>query len=158
MLYNLHRRRLSLPLLKDKADLCVAAGMSSHEARQTIGVIEAERGREVVINDGAVEDDPDADPSAPRTKISGRLTQEELQDELKKRVDMIRKGDGGDGVTDQIRVYEYIIQELSKDGDNYLRLMVQASVRRLAGNGGSGASCWSASPLFVCAGDARARN
>ena len=42
---------------------------------------------------------------------------------------MMREGASADVETDQYRVYQYIIGEL--ESGNYLRLMVQASARRL---------------------------
>ena len=50
---------------------------------------------------------------------------EELQKELDKRVALMREGSGGDGVTDQGRVYDYIVGALERG--EWLRLMVQAS-------------------------------
>jgi hypothetical protein len=84
-------------------------------------VIEGERGKERLSNDaGGTDESTDA-----RGRISERMTPAEMEAELDKRVEMMREGGGGDGVTDQFRVYEYIIQEL--EAERWLRLMVQAS-------------------------------
>ena len=48
---------------------------------------------------------------------------------MAKRVAMMREGASADAETDQYRVYQYIINEL--ESGNFIRLMVQASVRRL---------------------------
>ncbi len=48
---------------------------------------------------------------------------------MAKRVAMMREGASADAETDQYRVYQYIIGEL--ESGNFLRLMVQASARRL---------------------------
>ena len=95
----------------------------------SVKVIEGERGKERLINEpGEAGAD---DPTDGRGKISERLTREEMQEELDKRVEMMRTGNGGDGVTDQYREYQFIIGELEK-GNKFVRLMVQASVRALS--------------------------
>jgi hypothetical protein len=48
-----------------------------------------------------------------------------MQEELEKRIEMMRSGAAGGGVTDQARVYDYIIGCL--ENGEHLRLMVQAS-------------------------------
>ena len=74
-------------------------------AEMSVKTIEGERGKERLINDPK---DADADaPADGRGKISERLTCEEMQAELDKRVEMMRVGDGGDGVPDQHRVYQF---------------------------------------------------
>ena len=103
----------------------MSAGLLSlEEAEMSVKVIEGERGKETLINEPG-----EAGAEAPtdgRGKISERLTREEMQEELDKRVEMMRTGNGGDGVPDQYRVYQFIISELEK-GSKFLRLMVQAS-------------------------------
>ncbi len=122
--------------------------------------IEAERGKQRIINDPA---DGEADAADDRGRLSEQLTRAEMQKELDDRVEKMRAGAAGDGVTDQYRVardtdrlrsrrgrhgimdaawgglhvralvpqvFEYIIGEL--EANRYLRLMVQASVRALA--------------------------
>ena len=49
------------------------------------------------------------------------------QAELDKRVRMMKEGLGGDGVTDQYRVYQDIIAQLERQQRPFLRIMVQAS-------------------------------
>ena len=97
------------------------------KANVMVKTIEGERGRERLSNEpgsGEAASSTDA-----RGRISERLTAEEMEAELEKRVEMKRAGAAGNGVTDQHRVYEYIIGELEKG--EVLRLMVQASVRAL---------------------------
>ena len=68
---------------------------------------------------------PDQDASADRTRAVEKLTRAQLVAELEGREEKLRSGatDGTD--TDQWRVYQYIIEQLSSDKP--LRLMVQAS-------------------------------
>ena len=84
-----------------------------------------------IVEKTRIANEPDAvdDDSAAREKVSGRLTRAEIEEELAKRVAMMREGASADAETDQYRVYQYIIGEL--ESGNYLRLMVQASARRL---------------------------
>ena len=92
--------------IKKKADDFIAESMLTHEeARLSVETIENERGKERLMNDA----DPDAAADAPgdgRTKISDRLSRAEMEAELEKRIEMMRAGGGGDGVPDQIRVFE----------------------------------------------------
>ena len=84
-----------------------------------------------IVEKTRIANEPDAvdDDSAAREKVSGRLTRAEIEEELAKRVAMMREGASAVGETDQYRVYQYIIGEL--ESGNFLRLMVQASARRL---------------------------
>jgi hypothetical protein len=107
VLLNLHRKGLPLEVLKKKADDYVGEKLLTlHDATYSIKSIEAERGQERLINDPR---DADADAAGnERGKISERLTLEEMQHELEKRIEMMRTGAGGDGVTDQFRVYQEV--------------------------------------------------
>ncbi len=122
ILFNLHRKGISSTALKLKADEFVDAGLLPLEkAKQTVLVIEGERGKERLSNDaGGTDDSTDA-----HGRISERMTPAEMEAELEKRVEMMREGGGGDGITDQFRTYQFIIQEL--EAGRWLRLMVQAS-------------------------------
>ena len=57
-------------------------------------------------------------------RSGGRLSREQLEKELADREEKLQAG-GEDGMTDQYRVYQHIIQEL--ESNRPLRLMVQAS-------------------------------
>ena len=71
-----------------------------------------------------------------KARAASQLSAEDMQAELKKRVEMMRGGAAGDGVPDQARVYDYIIGCLERG--EYLRLLVQAS----AGTGLLGKRSW----------------
>ena len=87
-------------------------------ASAVIRTIENERGKHRIVNDGGQERDEDGG------RLSERLLIEDMQAELDKRVAMMKTGAGA-GVTDQARVYAFIIEQLEKG--EWLRLMVQAS-------------------------------
>ncbi len=154
------RKGLPIAALKTKADDFIRAGsLTKNQAEVMVKNIEAERGKQRIINDSA-DGEADADD---RGRLSEQLTRAEMQKELDDRVEKMRAGAAGDGVTDQYRVardtdrlcswrgrhgimdtaldglhvrarasqvFEYIIGEL--EANRYLRLMVQASVRALA--------------------------
>ena len=107
-------------MLKDKADAFVTSGdLPLGMARLIIRTIEDERGKNRIANEGAGGTDDETG------RVSEKLRMEELQKELDKRVALMREGSGGDGVTDQGRVYDYIVGALERG--EWLRLMVQAS-------------------------------
>ena len=131
------RRRFSclhqVPIhaLKEKAKLYVDQGLIRQEmAERVVKVIESERGDSFIVNDVQPGDVPDA-AAGGGDSLSTRLSPEQMQALLAKRVEMMKQGqvrdDGGmdAGVTDQYRVYSYIVAAL-EDG-RHLRLMVQAS-------------------------------
>ena len=131
------RRRFSclhqVPIhaLKEKAKLYVDQGLIRQEmAERVVKVIESERGDSFVVNDVQPGDVPDA-AAGGGDSLSTRLSPGQMQALLAKRVEMMRQGqvrdDGGmdAAVTDQYRVYSYIVAAL-EDG-RHLRLMVQAS-------------------------------
>ena len=115
-----------------QADEYVEAELLSEESAATImRVIESERGMSRTINDGAVSDDEESGPAAP-AHTSLKMTKDELQVELDRRIALLQEG-AVDGLgTDQWRVFCHIIEVLTS-GERYLRLLVQAS----AGTGGS---------------------
>ncbi len=87
-----------------------------------LAVVRSERGTDGIANDAADGgDDGAAQAGAPR-----RLSRDEMQALLDKRVGQMREGGTDDAPTDQFRVYAYIIERL-QSGENPLRLMVQAS-------------------------------
>ena len=131
------RRRFSclhqVPIhaLKEKAKLYVDQGLIRQEmAERVVKVIESERGDSFVVNDVQPGDVPDA-AAGGGDSLSTRLSPGQMQALLAKRVEMMKHGqvrdDGGmdAAVTDQYRVYSYIVAAL-EDG-RHLRLMVQAS-------------------------------
>ena len=68
---------------------------------------------------------PDHDASADRTRTAEKLTRAQLVAELEDREEKLRSGATDGAETDQMRVYQYVIEQLSSDKP--LRLMVQAS-------------------------------
>jgi hypothetical protein len=128
VLFNLHRRGVPTERLKEKADEYVLNGdLSLDMGKAIIATIESERGKQRLVN-GAAGADDDADNG----RISDKLTLADMQAELDKRVELMRAGAAGDGITDQARVFDYIVSQL--EGRGFLRLMVQAS----AGTGNQG--------------------
>ena len=82
-------------------------------------VIEGERGCMRVANDI----DSDSEQPEQREQMSSRLSQLELEAELEKREKMMQAGKSS--ITDQWRVYTFIVHSLRTGAP--LRLMVQAS-------------------------------
>jgi hypothetical protein len=104
--------------MRERAQSYVDAGLiSSDVAQRIITIILSERRYEEHLNDV---DEPQQDGN----NLTTKLTQEQMERLLDERVEMMRKGRDGE-VTDQIRVYEYIIGCMQRG--EYLRLMVQAS-------------------------------
>ena len=121
VLYGLHRKCIPMESLKSKADQFVLNGdLPIEMARSIIQIIEQERGRTRLVNPGG-----SAAEGGERNCVSETLTLEEMQAELDKRIEMMKAGAAGTGVTDQYRVFDEIIQCLQNG--RYLRLMVQAS-------------------------------
>ena len=119
-MFNLHRKGLPIATLRDKADEYVAAGLLTVEkAQQLIRVLEAERSVLTMANEDA-EDTPPNDPT-----LSFKMTPEQLAAELADRESKMQSGATAGGVTDQWRVYQYVIGCICRG--EYLRLMVQAS-------------------------------
>ena len=123
--------QVPLQALKEKAKLYVDQGLIRQEmAERVIRVIESERGDSFYVNDVQPADAQDA-AAGGGDSLSTRLSPEQMQALLAKRVEMMKQGqvrdDGGmdAAVTDQYRVYSYIVAAL-EDGLS-LRLMVQAS-------------------------------
>ena len=127
------RRRFSclhqVPIhaLKEKAKLYVEQGLIRQEmAERVVKVIESERGDSFVVNDVQPGDVPDA-AAGGGDSLSTRLSPEQMQALLEKRVEMMKEGHVGNGaaVTDQYRVFSEIVAGLEQGRP--LRLMVQAS-------------------------------
>jgi hypothetical protein len=122
ILFNLHRRQIPTHALKTKADKFIEEGLLTlNQAELSIQTIEAERSKQRMANDVG----GDQEDVKQRGRLSEQLTPKEMDDLLKERVEMMKKCDD-DGISDQFRVYEYIIGELEK-GTKFLRVMVQAS-------------------------------
>ena len=120
VLYNLHRKMLPKQALAEKAEEYVKAGfIDQRTAHRVLKCIEMERGTTTHLNDGV------GDTAEDTAEVNARLSPEALGKLLNLRVEMMKAGAGGSGVTDQFRVYQHIVQCL--DTDQYLRLMVQAS-------------------------------
>ena len=92
------------------------------EASLSIKTIEAERSKQRMSNDVGEDDQGD---SKSRGKLSEHLTCKEMENILHERVEMMKQTDDG-SLSDQYRVYQYIVDELEK-GTTFLRVMVQAS-------------------------------
>ena len=122
--------QVPLAALKEKAKLYVDQGLIRQEmAERVIRVIESERGDSFYVNDVQPADAQDA-AAGGGDSLSTRLSPEQMQALLAKRVEMMKQGqvrDEGNGavVTDQLRVYSYIVSALEQGRP--LRLMVQAS-------------------------------
>ena len=72
-----------------------------------------------------VDGNDQTDATQARGRLSEQLTFKELETVLNERVEQMKQTDDG-SLSDQYRVYEYIVSELAK-GTTYLRVMVQAS-------------------------------
>ena len=126
MLFNLHRKQLPLHVLKERAKSYVDLGLIQQDmAERIIRVIEWERGDSFYVNDVQPGDAQEAGGGG--SSLSTRLSPEQMRALLERRVEMMKQGgDGLDaGVTDQYRVYSYIVSALEQGLP--LRLMVQAS-------------------------------
>ena len=119
VMFNLHRKRLPLEVLKRKADDYVEEGLlSSEKARNMMSVIEQERNSVRTINEISDDEAP-----TQRETMSTRLSHTEMAAELHRREELLKAGNSG--VTDQWRVYTHIVNSLRLGSP--LRLMVQAS-------------------------------
>ena len=119
VMFNLHRKRLPLEVLKRKADDYVEEGLlSSEKARNMMSVIEQERNSVRTINEISDDEAP-----TQRETMSTRLSHTEMAAELHRREELLKAGSSG--VTDQWRVYTHIVNSLRLGSP--LRLMVQAS-------------------------------
>jgi len=97
----LARKGLPIAALKTKADDFILAGsLTKNQAEVMVRNIEAERGKQRIINDPA-DGEADADD---RGRLSEQLTRAEMQKELDDRVEKMRAGAAGGGITDQYRV------------------------------------------------------
>ena len=120
VLYNLHRKMLPRMALEEKAEEYVKAGfIDQRTAQRVLKCIEMERGTTTHLNDGP------GDGAEDTLEANGKLGPVALEALLQSRVEMMKAGAGGSGITDQYRVYQHIVQSL--EAGEYLRLMVQAS-------------------------------
>ena len=123
VLFNLHRKMLPDHALEAKAKQYVDENLIDKEtAERALKCIRLERGTTSFLNDGVDQTEDGTQAASTTTK----LNPEELRKLLHKRVEMMKAGKGGDGITDQYRVYCNIIHEIEA-GTSYLRMMVQAS-------------------------------
>jgi hypothetical protein len=119
-IYNLHRKRVPLDVLLKKVEEYVAAKLlPKRKAYNLVRIIEQERACIRSVNEVG----SDEDSVEERTDFSRRLSMAEMEKELEKREALMSAG--GEGVTDQWRVYSHIIDSI-RLGEP-LRLMVQAS-------------------------------
>ena len=104
VLYNLHKKGVPLPALRSKAEEFIAARLITNEhSDHLLQTIEQFRGATRIVNDGYVAAaDADGGDGAP-DRSGVRLTREQLLKELADREEKLQAG--GDGVTDQWRVY-----------------------------------------------------
>ena len=122
VLFNLHRKLLPMDVIEEKANDYVSAGLvTREEADGMLAVIRSERGASGIANEVTGDDNDAVMVSGPR-----RLSRDEMQDLLDKRIEQMKQGGSDDTPTDQYRVFLYIIAKLNT-GDAPLRLMVQAS-------------------------------
>ena len=118
------------PSTGEKAKKYVDEELITQEmAERVIRCIDAERGEEALINEEAQE--AGAAPAEAADPLATRLNPEQLKAALATRVEQMMRGqvrdDGSqeEGVTDQYRVYVFIIEALQREEP--LRLLVQAS-------------------------------
>ena len=122
MLFNLHRRQIPTSVLQEKAAGYVESKyMSEKEATGILNTILFERGENGVANDGALDGD-----GLVNHGLSRRLTPEEIEAKLADNIEKMKAGGEEGVVTDQYRVFKFIIEQL-EHGDKPLRLMIQAS-------------------------------
>ena len=106
--------------LRDRAQAYVDKRLITNEmAARVIRIVEQERGTHSYANDVA------EDAAAGSGGVASRLSLQQMKEELAKRESMMKDGRDSEGVTDQWRVYEHIINRLRSNEP--LRLMVQAS-------------------------------
>ena len=132
MLLNLHRKMLPTQSLLEKADEYVEAGhIGRAQADAVLEFIERERHTDHYRNDLSTAPDSistSAQTSQAAASLSGRLTHDQLQAELKERERRMQTSPGNSscgGPTDQWRVYKEIVDAIRDR--RWLRLMVQAS-------------------------------
>ena len=119
VMFNLHRKRLPVEVLRRKADAYVEEGLLSLEKANTVmSVIEQERSIARTINEISDDEAP-----AERDAMTTRLSHAEMAAELHRREELLKAGSAG--ITDQWRVYTHIVNALQLGPP--LRLMVQAS-------------------------------
>ena len=119
VLFNLHRKHVPLDKLKAKAIEYVAANhIDQKRADAVIRVIEEQRCISRTVNDVFFASPCDASPTS-------ALTASQLVAELRKREEQMKTSDSEGGVTDQWRIFQEIIDCLTRG--EYLRMMVQAS-------------------------------
>ena len=119
-IYNLHRKRLPLDVLREKTQEYVTAKLlPKRKADRLMRVIEQERQCIRSVNEVG----SDEDSVEEREDISRRLSMADMKKELEKREALMQVG--GDLATDQWRVYTHITNSI-RLGEP-LRLMVQAS-------------------------------
>ena len=119
-LWNLHRKRVPLDKLKQKADEYVGAGRLTYEkAHSIMQVIEQERDHLRTANELG----SDGEEVEQREHVSSRLSPTELAAELERREKLMQAG--STEIADQWRVYTHIVHSLRAGAP--LRLMVQAS-------------------------------
>ena len=119
VMFNLHRKRLPVEVLRRKADAYVEEGLLSLEKANTVmSVIEQERSIRRTINEISDDEAP-----AERDAMTTRLSHAEMAAELHRREELLKAGSAG--ITDQWRVYTHIVNALQLGPP--LRLMVQAS-------------------------------
>ena len=107
--------------LETKASEFVAAQLIDQStADRVIRCIKLERGTSAFLNDGVDEVEQNA-----AAQSGAKLSPVALKDLLNSRIEMMKAGAAGDGITDQFRVYSHIIRCI--ESGTYLRLMVQAS-------------------------------
>ena len=119
-IYNLHRKRLPLDVLREKVKQYVTAKLlPKRKADKLMRMIEQERECIRSVNEVG----SDEESVEEREDVSRRLSMAEMEKELEKREALMKVG--GDDVTDQWRVYTHITNSI-RLGEP-LRLMVQAS-------------------------------
>ena len=118
-LFNLHKKLVPTTVLQEKAAHYVRENLIAADvAQRVLRSIEQERGHAAILND----EEHQPEDESRGSRLTARLSAEEMKALLAKREAMMAEGDGE---TDQIRVYRHIIGCIQRG--ELLRLMVQAS-------------------------------
>ena len=121
IIWNLHRKGLPIPALREKANLYQGAGiLQGQHVDAVLLAIEQERNVQRLFQqpDELREEGAQAEQDGPMTRAR-------LQEELRRREANMQSGGTPEAATDQWRVYQQIISQLSNGP--FLRLLVQAS-------------------------------
>ena len=116
-MFNLHRKGVPLPALREKAEEYQKLNhITEEQAHKIIRFLEAQKSVDRMLNDTGSPDD--GDTTVPG--LTHRLSPEQMRAELADREAKMQAGTQADGVSDQWRVYQYIIDPIQRG--EYFRL------------------------------------